>query len=127
MSWSNEDSILASCGTEGAVYGWDIIRSTRIYETVIKANPFSGVAINREGRNIFAVGIDGHVRELFNSNIHRDVIIGSGTQLDGIVMSALDTMLFVSGQSGFINCLRSLGFSPTIALTIKSLFIQGAR
>nr|XP_023027258.1 cilia- and flagella-associated protein 57-like [Leptinotarsa decemlineata] len=101
MSWSHDDSILATCGSEGAVYGWDVIKSNRLTETIIKSNPFKGVSVTRDGKNIFAVGIDGHIRELVNSNIQRDVVL-STAPLDGLSLSALDTMLFVSGNYGSV-------------------------
>ncbi|XP_057670540.1 cilia- and flagella-associated protein 57 [Diorhabda carinulata] len=100
LSWSSDDTILASCGYDGAVYCWDIVRSTRIQETVIKSVPAKGVVITRDGKNTFAVGTDGHIREYYNSNVQRDVVIPPGTPLDGIILSALDNMLFVSGNNG---------------------------
>lgn len=48
---------------------------------------------------MYAVGIDGRIRELYNSNVQRDVVIVQNMPLDGIALSALDTMLFVTGKS----------------------------
>lgn len=88
---------MATCGNEGVVYGWDVIRSTRVNEIIIKANPFKGVAITREGKSMYAVGVDGRIRELCNSNVLRDVVILPNLPLDAIALSALDCMLFVTG------------------------------
>ncbi|KAJ8941065.1 hypothetical protein NQ314_010502 [Rhamnusium bicolor] len=101
MSWSYEDNILATCGTDGAVYAWEVAKSTRVSEVIIKANPFTGVCVNREGKNMFAIGLDGHVREMFNYNIHRDVVL-TDVPLDGMALSQLDTMLFVTGNHGVV-------------------------
>jgi len=71
MSWSKDDRLLATCGSEGTVYVWDVCESTRISETIIKSNPFTGVAITQSGKETYAVGYDGHIRELINSSIYR--------------------------------------------------------
>ena len=71
MSWSKDDRLLATCGSEGSVYIWDVVENCRISETIIKSNPFTGVAITTTGKETFAVGNDGHIRELVASNIHR--------------------------------------------------------
>lgn len=97
MSWSNDDSILATCGAEGAVYAWDVLKASRVSEIIIKSNPFKGVAITRDGKSMYAVGIDGRVRDLAYSNVQRDVVILQNSPLDGLALSGLDTMLFVTG------------------------------
>lgn len=97
MSWSHDDSIFATCGTEGAVYGWDVTKATRVAETIIKSNQFTGVAISKDTRSIYAIGNDGHLRELMNSNIQRDLVLAPSITLDDIALSQLDTMLFVTG------------------------------
>lgn len=99
MSWSNDDSILATCGAEGSVYAWDVLKASRVSEIIIKSNPFKGVAITRDGKSMYAVGVDGRTRELANSNVQRDVVILQNSPLDGLALSALDTMLFVTGIS----------------------------
>ncbi|KAJ8986164.1 hypothetical protein NQ317_005638 [Molorchus minor] len=107
MSWSYDDRTLATCGTEGTVYGWKVQKAARINETILKSTQFTGVAINREGKNMFCVGTDGHLRELLNANIHRDVVIaGHGIRLDDVILSMLDTMLFVSGNDGVIYVVK---------------------
>ncbi|CAH2006904.1 unnamed protein product [Acanthoscelides obtectus] len=118
MSWSFDDSILATTGSEGAVYGWDIASSTRQYETIIKSNNFKSAAISKDSRSIYAVGTDGHLRELMNSNVYRDVVIADHqTPLDAVVLSALDTMLFVSGNQGVI-------YNVKLPLMEKAEFIE---
>ncbi|KAJ8923117.1 hypothetical protein NQ315_001670 [Exocentrus adspersus] len=107
MSWSHDDNILASCGSEGAVYGWDVSTASRISEVVIKSNPFTGVALLKDGKSMYAIGHDGHVRELGNSNIQRDVVLTPpSVVLDDIALSQLDTMLFVTGNSGSVYVIK---------------------
>ncbi|CAH1154655.1 unnamed protein product [Phaedon cochleariae] len=106
MSWSNDDSILATCGSEGAVYGWEVAKAARLTETIIKSCQFKGVAVTRDGRSIFAVGTDGRVREMVNSNVQRDVVLTTNSALDGIALSALDSMMFVTGNGGTVYVVK---------------------
>ncbi|CAH1131991.1 unnamed protein product [Ceutorhynchus assimilis] len=107
MSWSKDDRLLATCGSEGAVYVWDVSESTRISETIIKSNPFTAVSITRSGKETYAVGNDGHIRELINSNVHRDVVLlPPNAGLDSVVLSQLDTMLFVAGNQGTVYSIK---------------------
>ncbi|KAH1024919.1 hypothetical protein HUJ05_009751 [Dendroctonus ponderosae] len=107
MSWSKDDRLLASCGSEGAVYVWDVCEAARLSETIIKSNPFTGVAITQCGKETYAVGEDGHVRELVNSNVHRDVVlVPPQAGLDVIVLSQLDTMLFITGNQGTVYSVK---------------------
>lgn len=98
MRWSHDDTVLASCGREGAVYSWDVVKETRLCETIIKSNPFNGVVTTRDGKNTLAIGTDGHIRELMNSEVYRDVVL-INMPLDAIVLSAEDNLLFVSGKN----------------------------
>ncbi|KAF7265792.1 hypothetical protein GWI33_020867 [Rhynchophorus ferrugineus] len=120
MSWSQDDRFLATCGSEGAVYVWDVTDSSRISETIIKANPFTGVCLSKSGKETYAVGNDGHVRQLINSNIYRDVVLSTaGLGLDAIVLSQLDTMLFITGNQGSV-------FSVKIPLLEKAEYVEYA-
>lgn len=101
LSWTLDDKKMSSCGSEGAVYEWNVAESKRLSEIIMKQCEFKGVAITTDGKSIFVVSNDGHIRELMNSNVHRDVlVIASG--LDGIALSRADQMLFVSGNRGTI-------------------------
>ncbi|KAJ8957344.1 hypothetical protein NQ318_004823 [Aromia moschata] len=113
MSWSYNDRILATCGTEGTVYGWKVDQSARITETIIKSTRFTAVSINREGKNIFAVGVDGHLRELVNSNVHRDVVLPAANV-------PLDDMVTDGNPSGSLG---SLGPSLNIPIGRGLAFI----
>ncbi|KAL1494188.1 hypothetical protein ABEB36_009827 [Hypothenemus hampei] len=105
MSWSKDDRLLATCGSEGAVYVWDVCEATRLSETIIKSNVFTGVMITQNGKETFAIGSDGHLRELVNSNIHRDMVLVK-TGLNAIVLSRLDTMLFVGDDEGIVYSVK---------------------
>lgn len=101
ISWTSDDRKMASCGSEGAVYEWVVVESKRLSETIMKQCDFRGVNITSDGKSIFVVANDGHIRELMNSNVHRDVLV-TPAGLDSMVLSRVDQMLFVSGNSGTI-------------------------
>ncbi|KAK9883072.1 hypothetical protein WA026_001275 [Henosepilachna vigintioctopunctata] len=105
MSWTADDTKLSTCGSEGAVYEWDVTESKRTAETIIKSCPFNDCNVTSDGRSTLAVGKDGHIRELINSVVYRDVVL-LNTPLDCIVLSKLDTMLFVTANNGVIYSIK---------------------
>ncbi|XP_066140488.1 cilia- and flagella-associated protein 57 [Euwallacea fornicatus] len=118
MSWNKDDRLMTTCGSEGAVYVWDVCEATRISETIIKTNPFTAASITKSGKETYAVGNDGHIRELISSNVQRDVVLVPPTAgLDAIVLSQLDTMLFVAGNQGSV-------YSVKMPLLEKAEFIE---
>ncbi|XP_045476478.1 cilia- and flagella-associated protein 57 [Harmonia axyridis] len=106
MSWTMDDKKLSTCGTEGAVYEWNVTESKRTAETIIKTCPFNDCVVTSDGKSTSAVGKDGHIRELVNSAVYRDVVLLNNSPLDCIVLSRLDTMLFVSGNNGVVYSVK---------------------
>lgn len=105
LSWTLDDKKMASCGSEGAVYEWIVAECKRLSETIMKQCEFKGVAITTDGKSIFVVSNDGHIRELMNSNVHRDVSVITSS-LDAIALSRIDQMLFVSGSKGNVYTIK---------------------
>ncbi|KAL3272571.1 hypothetical protein HHI36_014041 [Cryptolaemus montrouzieri] len=105
MSWTADDMKLSTCGSEGAVYEWNVSESKRTAETIIKTCPFHDCIVTSDGKSTLAIGKDGHIRELINSNVYRDVVL-LNSPLDCIVLSRLDTMLFVTGNNGNVYSVR---------------------
>ncbi|KAI4457029.1 cilia- and flagella-associated protein 57 [Holotrichia oblita] len=101
ISWMHDDYKMVSCGTEGAVYEWQISTTRRISETIIKSCQFADVNMTNDGKSVFAVGSDGRLREIMNCNVHRDVMVTS-SGLDTVLLSNSDLMLFVTGNSGVV-------------------------
>ncbi|XP_031354286.1 cilia- and flagella-associated protein 57 [Photinus pyralis] len=101
MSWVHNDYKMTSCGNEGAVYDWDIITQKRVAETIVKSCAFSGVAVTSDGKFSYSIGSDGHIRQITNANIYREVLV-TKDGLDSIVLSNSNQMLFVSGNEGTI-------------------------
>lgn len=105
MSWTTDDRQMASCGTEGAVYGWDIPSVSRITEVITKSCSFTSVAITSDGASTFAVGSDGYLRELIGGNIHREVMLAENG-VDLILLSNSDMMLFASANNGVVYSIK---------------------
>lgn len=101
ISWMHDDYKMVSCGTEGAVYEWQISTTRRISETIIKSCQFADVNMTNDGKSVFAVGSDGRLREIMNCNVHRDVMVTS-TGLDTVLLSNSDFMMFVTGNGGVV-------------------------
>lgn len=105
MSWTSNDLIMSSCGTEGAVYGWDIPSVTRTTEVITKSCSFTANAITSTGSSTFAVGSDGYLREFIDGNLHREVMLAEGG-VDTILLSRSDMMLFASANKGVVYSIK---------------------
>lgn len=46
LAWSAQDLTLVSCGTEGAVYEWNMSSGQRVGEVILKTNQFNACAVN---------------------------------------------------------------------------------
>lgn len=105
MSWNESDLILYSCDSGGAAYEWNVEEQIRSNEVILKSSPFNGIKSAPKG--CYGIGIDGHLRYLLNSNIIRDVVIAiKEAKLTGLVLSRLDTMLFVANNFGTIYSIQ---------------------
>ncbi|CAG9863767.1 unnamed protein product [Phyllotreta striolata] len=102
LDWCANDNVLASAGVEGALYLWDVVKSQRISETVVKTNPATDIRIFNDGTGFFAVGIDGHIREVSNAVILKNVPMPVTTPIDLLILSALNNIMFLTGNNGTI-------------------------
>ncbi|XP_047106932.1 cilia- and flagella-associated protein 57-like [Schistocerca piceifrons] len=100
LAWIESDDKLVSCGTEGAVYEWYIPSTRRVGETIIKSCVFSGITVFSYGGSLFAVGSDGKLREISDSEVINEVDICE--QLDCITITHDNSVLFISTSSGTI-------------------------
>lgn len=69
LVWTRDDRKLVSCGVEGAVYEWDLATGNRIGEIVEKGTSFWKCAVTPEGKYVYAVGNDGLLKEITESNV----------------------------------------------------------
>ena len=101
----SDDYKMVSCGTDGAVYEWQISTTRRISETIIKSCQFSDAKMTNDGKSVFAVGSDGRIREIMNCNIHRDVVL-TKKGVDKISLSNSDMMLFATSNEGTLYSVK---------------------
>nr|CAD7403161.1 unnamed protein product [Timema cristinae] len=83
--WTNNDQKMVTCGTEGAVYEWDITTGNRVGEIIAKACVFTGVAVTSEGNGSSVKG------ELCSS-------LSSGSSVKGELCSSLSSGSSVKGE-----------------------------
>jgi len=60
-----------SCGTEGAIYEWDIPSGTRAGEIITKNCMFSSIAATADGKTSFGTGNDGCITEISESAVRQ--------------------------------------------------------
>ncbi|CAF4793044.1 unnamed protein product [Pieris macdunnoughi] len=105
LAWSANDLTLVSCGSEGAVYEWNMSNGQRVGEVILKTNQFSACAVNNNGKTTYGVGSDGELKEIGANTIRRNLtLIGCG--LDTIILSRSDLMLFITGGAGGVTAVQ---------------------
>lgn len=72
LVWTPDDRKLVSCGVEGAVYEWDLATGDRIGEIVEKGTSFWECAVTPDGKYVYAVGNDGLLKEITDSNVSQN-------------------------------------------------------
>lgn len=69
--WNADDSKLISCGTDGAVYEWNLSSGKRETECVLKSCSYNCVTVSPDSKIIFAVGSDQTLKEIADSSVSR--------------------------------------------------------
>ncbi|XP_026533766.1 cilia- and flagella-associated protein 57-like isoform X3 [Notechis scutatus] len=103
--WSMDDYKLVSCGTDGAVYEWNLQNGKRESECVLKSCSYSGVAISPDTKVIFAVGSDHSIKEICDSSILREVPSFDVTYTC-IVIAHNGRMVFTGTSAGTIRSMK---------------------
>ncbi|XP_061488605.1 cilia- and flagella-associated protein 57 isoform X1 [Rhineura floridana] len=103
--WSMDDYKLISCGTDGAVYEWNLQNGKRESECVLKSCSYSGVAISPDAKVIFAVGSDHSIKEICDSSILREVPTFD-VAYTCIVVSHSGRMVFTGTSAGTIRSMK---------------------
>ncbi|XP_028832352.1 cilia- and flagella-associated protein 57 isoform X2 [Denticeps clupeoides] len=106
VAWSADDSRLVSCGLDGAVYEWSASTGRRESESVLKSCSYTGVAVSRDARSIFAVGTDSALREIQDCEIVRELLADDVT-FTAIAMSGSGRVLFTGTSTGAV---RAIGY-----------------
>uniref|UniRef100_A0A670IZG5 Cilia- and flagella-associated protein 57 n=1 Tax=Podarcis muralis TaxID=64176 RepID=A0A670IZG5_PODMU len=103
--WSMDDYKLVSCGTDGAVYEWNLQNGKRESECVLKSCSYNGVAISPDAKVIFAVGSDHSIKEICDSAILREVPTFE-VAYTFIVVSHSGRMVFAGTSAGTIRSMK---------------------
>jgi len=100
LSWSPNDQILVSCGSDGAIYQWNPVKGERINEIVNRGVDYTSATIDNQER-IWACATDGQIREIKGGEITRQVKID--TPLTCIGLSG--RLLFGTTVNGTLRCI----------------------
>lgn len=69
LSWSTDDSVLASGGDDGAIYKWSTVTGERIEEIVQKGIHYRSLSLTNDSHSVFAITNTGLIREMCKSDI----------------------------------------------------------
>lgn len=100
LSWSPDDQILVSCGSDGAIYEWNPVTGQRIHEVVNRQVDYTSVTISAQ-KKIWACSTDGQIREIKAGEIVRQVKVD--TPLTTIGLS--NKLLFGTTTNGTLKCI----------------------
>ncbi|XP_072505212.1 cilia- and flagella-associated protein 57 isoform X6 [Notamacropus eugenii] len=103
--WNLDDSKLISCGTDGAVYEWNLSSGKRETECVLKSCSYNCVGISPDSKIIFAVGSDQTLKEIADSSVLREVSAFDVTYT-AVVISHSGRMVFVGTSMGTIRSMK---------------------
>ncbi len=105
IDWFEDDSGFISCGNDGAIYVFDVLTSTENNRDLeldynIKGIQFSSVVkIPGPGKNLYAVGSDGTIKEIDKTKEKQK--LDTGTVLSQIVLTSNQKALFAgTGEEG---------------------------
>jgi WD40 repeat protein len=126
LSWSNDDSHLISCGSDGAVYCWSISTLKRENENILKGCSYSSAVCTPDLKSMFAVGNDRYLKvnlwwlfylhqEIRDSQVTRE--ISSDVMFTQVAVSWNNSMLFVGAYRidafGFLTRHRNRHWNRT--------------
>ncbi|XP_043860476.1 cilia- and flagella-associated protein 57 isoform X1 [Dromiciops gliroides] len=105
IAWNLDDSKLISCGTDGAVYEWNLSSGKRETECVLKSCSYNCVGISPDSKIIFAVGSDQTLKEIADSSVLREVS-AFDVIYTAVVISHSGRMVFVGTSMGTIRSMK---------------------
>ncbi|KAJ9581157.1 hypothetical protein L9F63_023662, partial [Diploptera punctata] len=101
MIWTRKDNMMISCGTEGAIYEWDIVTGARVNEVITKEVIYTGVVAINSGDVTYATGSDYCITEVSQSTVMSVTKVGD-RQPDCILLSRSNLMMFLGDINGSI-------------------------
>ncbi|KAJ3116017.1 Cilia- and flagella-associated protein 57 [Nowakowskiella sp. JEL0407] len=112
LFWTPDDSILVSCGSDGAVYSWNIRDLKRENEHILKSCSYTCAVCTPSGRSLYAVGSDKTLKEITDSTVSFEINCANVTPTQ-VVISHSGRMMFVGTSSGHVRAIR-YPFSATL-------------
>ncbi|XP_072560503.1 cilia- and flagella-associated protein 57 isoform X2 [Paramormyrops kingsleyae] len=103
--WSEDDSSLVSCGTDGAVYEWSTLSGKRLSESVLKSCSYSCVTMCPDAKTVFAAGSDCSIKEIQDCQILREIPT-EDVLYTTIAMSHSGRLLFAGTSAGTIRTIK---------------------
>ncbi|XP_072628724.1 cilia- and flagella-associated protein 57 isoform X3 [Canis lupus baileyi] len=103
--WNADDSKLISCGTDSAVYEWNLSSGKRQTECVLKSCSYNCVTVSPDAKIIFAVGSDQTLKEIADSSVLRE-ISAFDVIYTAVVISHSGRMIFVGTSVGTIRAMK---------------------
>lgn len=101
FKWLSNDSNLISCGLDGAVYMWDVKSGKRVADVVTRHCQHHDIEATSDGKLIYTVGKDGHLKEIKNEVVIQDLEVTT-CSLNRIVMSRNDQIVVISDERGLV-------------------------
>jgi WD40 repeat protein len=92
LYFTQDDSVLVSAGTDGAVYTWSTRDFKRENEHILKTCSYSSAICTADGKTVYAVGIDHLLKEITESSVTRE--LNSTSILTQIILSNSGRMMF---------------------------------
>ncbi|RZF41535.1 hypothetical protein LSTR_LSTR000249 [Laodelphax striatellus] len=105
LFWLPNDLTLWSCGQDGAIYEWSMFDGRRVNDVFTKDCKYNDLTITCENLLGFCAGSDGILKEISEGQTAKEVDIRQ-TQLDCILLSRSDQMMFVAGDNGSVLSVR---------------------
>ncbi|XP_053723695.1 cilia- and flagella-associated protein 57 isoform X1 [Synchiropus splendidus] len=105
IDWSQDDSRLVSCGTDGAVYEWNTQTGKRESACILKSCSYTDVAFSSNGETILAVGTDLTLKEIQACQILKEVP-ADDVALTAVAMSRSGRVVFSGTSAGAIRAIK---------------------
>ncbi|XP_046661792.1 cilia- and flagella-associated protein 57 [Homalodisca vitripennis] len=105
LVWTASDKSLYSCGSDGAVYEWNMFDGMRVNDVITKECDYMGISATQDGKMVYGVGSDGLLKEICNAEILREESLHHSC-LYAVQLSRSDLMMFIGGTKGAILSVR---------------------
>ena len=69
LVWTSDDRKLFSCGTDGALYEWEMYNGQRVGDVITKDCKYTGIASTHDGKMVYGIGTDGLLKEICNAEV----------------------------------------------------------